>query len=97
MALPEPWRPRGWSYRVKVPLLIITISVVTALAISAAIALSARHWLREDLHDHATAVALSLARGLVVHIARDDVWEAFEAVRAVSAAGGWCREVPWVA
>ncbi len=82
------WRPGTWSYRVKVPLLITSISVVTALAISVAIALLARHWLREDLHDHATAVAQSLARGLVVHIARDDVWEAFEAVRAVAAVEG---------
>jgi two-component system, NtrC family, sensor kinase len=75
---------RTWSYRVKVPLLIISISLATAFAISIAIAVSARHWLTEDLHDHARAVAQSLARGLVVHMARDDVWEAFEAVRAVA-------------
>ena len=78
-------RPNTWSYRVKVPLLITAVSVMTALAVSLAIAVTARHWLREDLHDHASAVAQSLARGLVVHIARDDVWEAFEAVRAVAA------------
>ncbi|MGJ7509908.1 sensor histidine kinase [Variovorax sp. GT1P44] len=77
-------KPSNWSYRAKVPLLITAISIGTALAISLAIAVSARHWLREDLHDHATAVAQSLARGLVVHMARDDVWEAFEAVRAVA-------------
>ena len=76
--------PRAWSYRVKVPLLIIAISLATALAISFAIALSAKQWLTENLHDHATAVAQSLARGLVIHMARDDVWEAFEAVKAVS-------------
>ena len=85
-------RPRiglgAWSYRLKVPLLITLVSVVTALAISIAIAVLARQWLREDLHDHAAAVAQSLARGLVVHIARDDVWEAFEAVRAVAAVDG---------
>lgn len=81
-------QPSAWSYRLKVPMLIVLISVVTALAISAAIALSARHWLREDLHDHATAVAQSLAHGLVPHIARDDVWEAYEAVRAVAAVEG---------
>jgi two-component system, NtrC family, sensor kinase len=80
----SPAHPRGWSYRVKVPLLIILISLATALAISFAIALSARQWLTEDLHDHATAVAESLARGLAIHMARDDVWEAFEAVKAVS-------------
>ncbi|HEX6704866.1 MAG TPA: HAMP domain-containing sensor histidine kinase [Albitalea sp.] len=77
------WRYRAWSYRAKVPLLIIAISLATALAISGTIAISARHWLKEDLHDHAAAVAQSLSRGLVVHMARDDVWEAFEAVRAV--------------
>lgn len=77
-------KPGNWSYRAKVPLLITAISIGTALAISLAIAVSARHWLREDLHDHARAVAQSLARGLVVHMARDDVWEAFEAVRAVA-------------
>ena len=76
--------PRAWSYRVKVPLLIIVIALATALAISVAIAFSAKQWLTEDLHDHATAVAQSLARGLVIHMARDDVWEAFEAVKAVS-------------
>ncbi|MBA3595945.1 MAG: HAMP domain-containing histidine kinase [Methylibium sp.] len=88
MRIPQAWNPRTWSYRAKVPLLITAISVLTALAISVAIALSARHWLREDLHDHAGTVAQSLARGLVVHIARDDVWEAFEAVRAVAAVEG---------
>ncbi|MBI2747755.1 MAG: HAMP domain-containing histidine kinase [Burkholderiales bacterium] len=80
----SPAHPRGWSYRVKVPLLIIVISLATALAISFAIAVSAKQWLTEDLHDHATAVAESLARGLVIHMARDDVWEAFEAVKGVS-------------
>ena len=84
-------RPATWSYRVKVPLLITGVSVVTALAISLAIALSAGHWLREDLHDHAITVAESLARGLVVQIARDDVWEGFEAVRAVAAVDGGSR------
>ncbi|MGV8826015.1 ATP-binding protein [Methylibium petroleiphilum] len=88
MKLGKILRPGSWSYRVKVPLLIAMISVLSALAISAAIAVSARHWLREDLHEHANAVAQSLARGLVVHIARDDVWEAFEAVRAVTLADG---------
>jgi signal transduction histidine kinase len=81
-------RPSRWSYRIKVPLLITAVAVATALAISLAIAISARHWLREDLNDHAMAVAQSLARGLVVHIARDDVWEAFEAARAVAAGDG---------
>ncbi len=85
-------RPGSWSYRAKVPLLIAGISVLTALAISAAIAISARTWLREDLRQHATAVAQSLARGLIVHIARDDVWEAFEAVRAVASADGGTQQ-----
>jgi len=88
MDWPHVLRPSTWSYRAKVPFLITTVAVSTALAISVAIAVSARHWLREDLHDHASAVAQSLARGLVVHIARDDVWEAFEAVRAVSSVDG---------
>ena len=88
MRVANALRPSAWSYRVKVPLLIVTISVLSALAVSAAIAVSARHWLREDLHEHAAAVAQSLARGLVVHIARDDVWEAFEAVRAVASGDG---------
>jgi two-component system NtrC family sensor kinase len=85
---PRLLRPSTWSYRAKVPFLITTVAVATALAISVAIAVSARNWLREDLHDHAAAVAQSLARGLVVHIARDDVWEAFEAVRAVASGDG---------
>ena len=88
MGLSRLFHPSRWSYRVKVPMLITGVAVATALAISVAIAISARHWLREDLHDHASAVAQSLARGLVVHIARDDVWEAFEAVRAVAAVDG---------
>ena len=88
MGLSRLFHPSRWSYRVKVPMLITGVAVATALAISLAIAISARHWLREDLHDHASAVAQSLARGLVVHIARDDVWEAFEAVRAVAAVDG---------
>lgn len=88
MDWPHLLQPSTWSYRAKVPFLITTVAVATALAISVAIAVSARNWLREDLHDHAAAVAQSLARGLVVHIARDDVWEAFEAVRAVASGDG---------
>jgi len=94
---PRDWRYRSWSYRAKVPLLIIAISLTTALAISGTIAVSARHWLKEDLHDHATTVAQSLARGLVVHIARDDVWEAFEAVRAVGSVEGGAQRCDVVA
>lgn len=86
--MPHWWKPSSWSYRVKVPLVISLVAVTTALAVSVAIALSARHWLQVDLRDHAGTVAESLARGLVVNIARDDVWEAFEAVRAVAAADG---------
>jgi two-component system, NtrC family, sensor kinase len=95
---PRDWRRyRSWSYRAKVPLLIIAISLTTALAISVTIAVSARHWLKEDLHDHAKAVSESLARGLVVHIARDDVWEAFEAVRAVASVEGGTQRCDVVA
>jgi len=64
-------------------LLIIAISLATAVAISATIAVVAKHWLKEDLHLHASAVSQSLARSLLVHLTREDVWEAFEAVRAV--------------
>src|SRR5262249_37566570 len=53
-----------------------------------AIAVSARHWLKEDLHAHARTVSRSLATGIVLHLARDDVWEAYEAVRAVASAEG---------
>jgi signal transduction histidine kinase len=79
---------RSFGLRVKVPLLIVAISVATAAAISIAIAISARHWLREDLRDHIAAVGQSLGRGLVAHITRDDVWEAFEAVRSVATVEG---------
>jgi len=68
--------------------LVIAISLVTALAISLTIALSLRGWLLDDLHSHASSVAQSLARSLVVQMARDDVWEAFQAVEAVTAAEG---------
>lgn len=72
-----------WGYRAKVPSLIIAISLATAAAISVTVAVVAKQWLKEDLHHHAGTVSQSLARTLLVHLARDDVWEAFEAVRAV--------------
>ena len=82
------WAWRGWSYRTKVPLFIILVSMITALSMSVVIAVSARHWLTEDLREHASAVAQSMARGLALHIVRDDVWEAFEAVRSVASVEG---------
>jgi hypothetical protein len=67
------WSPRKWPYRVQVPLLIIGVSLMTALAIAIAVAVSARHWLREDLRAHAVAESQSLCRSLIAHLVRDDV------------------------
>src|SRR5207249_3876072 len=53
-------------------------------AISMAVAVSARHWLREDLRAHAVTESQSLGRSLVAHLVRDDVWEAYGAVSAVA-------------
>src|SRR5687768_15386749 len=82
------WSSRSWPYRVRIPLLIIGVSLTTALAIALAVAVSARNWLRADLRAHAIAESQSLARGLVAHLMRDDVWEAFGAVSAVATAAG---------
>lgn len=76
------------SYRIKVPFLVIAVSVVTALVISTTIAVSARTWLEEDLQNHAQAVLHSLAPALAIRVVRDDVWEAFEAIQAVAAVEG---------
>ncbi len=80
------WSPRTWDYRVLIPLLIVGVSLVTALAISLAISVSARDWLRDDLREHAVLDAKSMGRSLVSPLLRDDVWEAYQAVSAVASA-----------
>jgi PAS domain S-box-containing protein len=80
------WSPRKWDYRVQIPLLITGVSLITALAISLALSVSARNWLRQDLREHAILDSQSVGRSLVSPLLRDDVWEAYQAVSAMASA-----------
>jgi len=77
-------------------LLIVAVSLATALAISLTMASFAEKWLKEALHQHASSVSQSLARSVLIQVSHDDFWEAFEAIRAVvSVEGGpqYCHVV----
>lgn len=78
--------PRVWNYQAQISLLIISVSLATAMATSMKIERSSQSWLREDLRSHATMQSQFLARTLVAALARDDFQGALDAIRAVSSA-----------
>jgi len=69
------------SYRVKIPLVIVTVIVLTELVVTAALVTRAVGDSRRDLEAGATNLATVLARSLREPILRDDVWQAFEVIR----------------
>ena len=69
------------SYRVKIPLVITAVIVVTELSVSGLLVKRAFDDARRDLEISAKDLGAVLARSLRDPLVRDDVWQAFEVVR----------------
>lgn len=74
------------SYRIKIPLAITTVIVMTELVVSAALVTRAFSDAGRDLEASANNLGAVLARSLRDPIIRDDVWQAFEVIRTPLAA-----------
>ncbi len=70
------------SFRFKLPLWGSVLIIVTALAVSGALMFRAYEDLREDLLISSKSLGRSLAKSLFRSLLHDDVWRAFEIVRA---------------
>lgn len=69
------------SYRIKIPLAITSVIVLTELVVTAALVTRAVADSRRDLQASASNLATVLARSLRDPMLRDDLWQAFEVIR----------------
>jgi signal transduction histidine kinase len=74
-------RLRDLSYRIKIPLAISAVIVLTELIVTAALVTRAFGDARTDLEASARSLTAVLARSLRDPLVRDDLWQAFEVVR----------------
>lgn len=72
---------RHLSYRVKIPLAISAVILLTELAVTATLVTRALRDARLDLEAGARSLTTVLARSLREPVMRDDMWQAFEVVR----------------
>jgi signal transduction histidine kinase len=74
-------RLRDLSYRIKFPLAISAVILLTELIVTAALVTRAFGDARTDLEASARSLTAVLARSLRDPLVRDDLWQAFEVVR----------------
>jgi len=74
------------SYRVKIPLAISAVILLTELVVTTALVTRALRDARTDLEASARNLSTVLARSLREPIVRDDLWQAFEVIRTPLAA-----------
>lgn len=73
---------RNVSFRYKIPLRAIALVLVTALSLTAVLVAREHEELLHDLEEDATLLGSTLVQHLVAPVIQDDVWRAFELVRA---------------
>lgn len=73
-------RLRNLSYRVKTPLSVTLVIVLTALVLSSTLLIRAYQDSRDNLVDSALGLGTVLARTLQPALKRDDVWQAYETI-----------------
>jgi len=71
---------RDLSYRYKIPISFILVSVLVVLAVSTTLAMQAYQNAHRDLIANAEGLGKSLGRALTPMILRDDVWSAYQTV-----------------
>jgi two-component system NtrC family sensor kinase len=74
------------SYRIKMPLVVTAVIVITEIAVTAALVSRAFVDARRDLQTSAVSLGRALARSVRDPLARDDIWRTYEAIRTPIAA-----------
>lgn len=74
------------SYRIKMPLVVTAVIVMTEVAVTAALVSRAFVDARRDLQTSAMSLGRALARSVRDPLARDDIWRTYEAIRTPIAA-----------
>jgi two-component system NtrC family sensor kinase len=74
-------KPADLSYRIKIPLAITGVILLTELVVTAMLVNSALRDARTDLEASARNLTTVLARSLREPMVRDDIWQAFEVIR----------------
>jgi two-component system NtrC family sensor kinase len=69
------------SYRIKMPLVVTAVIVITEVAVTAALVSRAFVDARRDLQTSAVSLGRALARSVRDPLARDDIWRTYEAIR----------------
>lgn len=77
-------RPLRISLRYKIPLRVSVLVLIVALAVTAAIVLRQVNQARQDLENYSLSLARALANTLQPYLRHDDVWRAYEIVRAAA-------------
>nr|WP_051075142.1 HAMP domain-containing sensor histidine kinase [Thioalkalivibrio sp. ARh3] len=73
-------RLRDLSYRVKTPLSVTLVILLTAIVLSTTLLARAYQDNREEMIDNALSLGTVLARTLVPSLTRDDVWQAYDTI-----------------
>lgn len=82
-----PGMPR-WSYRLKVPLALSFVALAAGVAVAITTYLLVYRFVEANASAQAQRLAHTLARSLVQPVLGNDVWQAFQTVRASSLASG---------
>lgn len=73
---------RNLSFRYKIPLRASVLVLVTAVSLTSVLVLREREELLRDIGENARVLGNTLAQNLVGPVMQDDVWRAFELIRA---------------
>jgi signal transduction histidine kinase len=78
--------PLKWSYRVKVPLALTLVALLAGIAVATGTYLLVYRYVEANALAQTQRLARTLARSLVQPVLSNDVWQAFQTVRASSLA-----------
>lgn len=85
---PSAARPLLWSYRFKVPLALTAVALAAGVAVATTTYLLVYRFVEANAVAQAQRLARTLARSLVQPVLSNDVWQAFQTLRAAAPARG---------
>jgi signal transduction histidine kinase len=85
-SLPVARRALRWSYRLKVPLALSTVALAAGIAVATTTYLLVYRYVEANAIAQTQRLVRTLARSLVQPVLSNDVWQAFQTVRASSLA-----------
>ncbi len=86
IAVPADRRSLRWSYRLKVPLALGLVALAAGIAVATTTYLLVYRYVEASAVAQAQRLARTLARSLAPAVLANDVWQAFQTVRAASLA-----------